>query len=482
MDVFKVFFFCLFCDVQIIPSATTSADNSDVMSHVTVLQDMLSTVQSQLQITQADQKSTSDELRTVKSELRIAEDTIHSMTIQIQDMQAEQNASLAEHGSTLDELTAVKVKLNTTEGYLNTVQTHVKDLQVELNKTTNDCEALKSQFGASHDSQVRLETEINLLHTDLKNVEGDLAVTKYLSSQQTTHIDNMKTDLHNLQTDMANVKSFNVDPLLSQVNTTLLDAISADVKSTKDELNIFESKLHKASNDVLLTNSDLLKLALNVTDFKANISSEVTGIKTSLLLGERNCKTIQKDFNLKFNSTSGALGNMEEAVEAMEIGFSSSRYAINDLNQTLTSFMHSVSNLTRSGARNIAFEVRLQEEVHSVQMGGKLIFDTLLYNNGGGFEAASGIFTAPVSGSYIFWAQIMLDQVESYLEIFLVQNGHTKGKGYAETSKETVYGVVSITTVMYLNTGDEVWFEKWKGSQNIYGSLYSGFGAALISS
>ncbi|XP_046565189.1 complement C1q tumor necrosis factor-related protein 3-like [Haliotis rubra] len=228
-------------------------------------------------------------------------------------------------------------------------------------------------------------------------------------------------------------------------------------------------------------NSDLWKLASNVTEFQFNVSSELSRLKTSLL-GDGNREALQQDIYLKLNSTSDVLGNMELAVASLETGLVSSRYGINDLNQTLQSLMHNVTNMTGSGARHVAFEVRLQKEIHSVQMGGKLIFDTLLYNNGGGFEASSGIFTAPVSGSYIFWAQVMLDQVESYLEIYLVQNGHIKGKGYAETSKETVYGVVSITTVMYLSAGDEVWFEKWKGSQNIYGSLYSGFGAALISS
>ncbi|XP_067653733.1 protein FAM184A-like [Haliotis asinina] len=479
MDVFKAVFVCL-CGVKLTCSSTTTVDDNDIVSHVQMMQNTLSYVLSQLQLTQAEQKSTSDELRVVRSELKMAEDTIRNMTRQLQNVLAEQNATLRKHKATLDELTEDKIKRATTESSLDAVQTLVKNLQIEHEKTINDLDALKSQLGASHDSQVRLETEFSILHTDLQSVEDDLAVAKYLSSQQKANINAITTDLNNLQTDMANVKSAGLDSLLSQVNTSKLDALSADVMTTANRVTILEWNLHKANNDVLAMNSDVGKLASNVTEFQASVSSEVSKIKTSLL-GDRNRESLQHDIYRKLNSTSDVLGNMEHAVASLETELLLSRHGISDLNQTLQTLMHNVSNMTGSGARHVAFEVRLQKEIHSVQMGGKLIFDTLLYNNGAGYEASSGIFTAPVSGSYIFWAQVMLDQVESYLEIYIVQNGHIKGKGYAETSKETVYGVVAITTVMHLSAGDEVWFEKWKGSQNIYGNLYSGFGAALVS-
>ncbi|XP_048238336.1 uncharacterized protein LOC125372415 [Haliotis rufescens] len=124
----------------------------------------------------------------------------------------------------------------------------------------------------------------------------------------------------------------------------------------------------------------------------------------------------------------------------------------------------------------VSFQVKLNKS-KIVQKQEVLKFDTVTDNKGGGYHAASGIFEAPVSGTYLFWANIMGYQ-NANLHIALVKEGVTLAIGYS--SFEINYSVAPLTFLTDLKEGEKVWFTKQGGTVNIHGKLFSNYGGVLL--
>ncbi|XP_048238275.1 uncharacterized protein LOC124135795 isoform X2 [Haliotis rufescens] len=124
----------------------------------------------------------------------------------------------------------------------------------------------------------------------------------------------------------------------------------------------------------------------------------------------------------------------------------------------------------------VSFQVKLNQH-KVVQKQEVLKFDTVTDNKGGGYHATSGIFEAPVSGTYLFWANI-LGYNNGYLNIALIKEGVTLAIGYG--LYEDKYSVAPLTFMTDMNEGEKVWFTKQQGTLNIYGNFFSYYGGVLL--
>ncbi|XP_046550377.1 C1q-related factor-like [Haliotis rubra] len=110
-----------------------------------------------------------------------------------------------------------------------------------------------------------------------------------------------------------------------------------------------------------------------------------------------------------------------------------------------------------------------------------VLFQLVNYNAGSGYNSNTGKFTAPVSGTYIFWTQLeMGGGSNTALYVYIKRTGGMNmAAGYMETL--STFGDVdaSAQTVDHLEKGQEVWVEITTTYEIYHSASY--FGGALLS-
>ncbi|XP_046576386.1 caprin-2-like, partial [Haliotis rubra] len=117
-----------------------------------------------------------------------------------------------------------------------------------------------------------------------------------------------------------------------------------------------------------------------------------------------------------------------------------------------------LANITRSlaaQATDVAYSVSLRSNINQI-VKKPFTFDIVLYNKGNAYNSATGMFTAPVSGTYVFWANVMVRSSTS-MTLNIFKGSTVIGRGHIVRH---VNGVASITTTTYLGQGDQVWMRK----------------------
>ena len=106
---------------------------------------------------------------------------------------------------------------------------------------------------------------------------------------------------------------------------------------------------------------------------------------------------------------------------------------------------------------------------------GVYTFSTVHNNIGGHYNYSTGLFTAPVSGTYLFLAS---DYGNVYRAIGMYKNGSQIGESYI--GQASGGQSASLTVSYYLSAGDYVYCGPTSGSANTGGGTYWHFGGHLI--
>lgn len=85
---------------------------------------------------------------------------------------------------------------------------------------------------------------------------------------------------------------------------------------------------------------------------------------------------------------------------------------------------------------------------------GTLIFDEIITNVGNGYNPSTGVFTSPISGTYVFYVTAV-DYGAKFLAIDIVLNSVSKARAYC--SHSTTYQTGTNMVVLELQKGDSVW-------------------------
>ncbi|XP_046327039.2 complement C1q-like protein 4 [Haliotis rufescens] len=139
-------------------------------------------------------------------------------------------------------------------------------------------------------------------------------------------------------------------------------------------------------------------------------------------------------------------------------------------------YQRETGKATRRGAQpDVTFQVSLRSDT-SWGNGVVLKFDDVKLNIGGAYNNHSGIFTAPVTGTYQFWANVMVN--ENTNMAVEIKGQKLLGRGYCYN----LHRVASITTAALLNKGDHVWITKVAGRAvtSVRGNSYSSYGGTLL--
>ncbi|XP_045165025.2 heavy metal-binding protein HIP-like isoform X2 [Mercenaria mercenaria] len=108
-----------------------------------------------------------------------------------------------------------------------------------------------------------------------------------------------------------------------------------------------------------------------------------------------------------------------------------------------------------ANCKNVAFRAQLTQDLGSVTLGQKIIYDSVELNLGNAFHPFHGVFTAPCDGIYLF--SITIGNSNRSGVIHLKKNNVTIE--YAWAGHNAGWDMGGVTTVVKLNAGDDVWVE-----------------------
>nr|AKJ25941.1 C1q domain containing protein 3 [Haliotis discus discus] len=149
---------------------------------------------------------------------------------------------------------------------------------------------------------------------------------------------------------------------------------------------------------------------------------------------------------------------------------SETRRQIQAVNATVVETRSAVQEANVYSKSNVAFEVSNEKVGHTVQAYQIFKFDAVTLNNGGGYHAPTGVFEAPVSGTYLFWANI---SPKAHIHVILYKEGTQIAVAFASDS-------TSLTYATEVKKGEKVWFQSFKYASEIWHVRHSTYGGALI--
>ncbi|XP_046343484.2 multimerin-2-like [Haliotis rufescens] len=392
-----------------------------------------------------------------------------SITSHVTLMEQTVNSLEARFQTTKTELTTVKADLKTTRTELSSLQLLHIDAVRDLTVT-----------------QTQLNNALAELHTvkdDLKKAESELALVK-LQSLNLSELTNLKTELKTVRTELSAARSesngtsseqrsikrelarltSNVKAQHALINETVLDAISSDVKSNLAEIVLLKSELS-------LTRADTNKTACEVEIIQDYLNSSSVAVGdlekelTSLI-------EIMDNATLEANTTQGEVSQLMKGLH--DLGQS-----VEDHSNTLNNISFSIDRLETA----VAFQASPSAYYFDVKDTEKLIFDSALYNLGDSYDGKTGLFTAPVHGTFIFWAGASSFGKNTRVTIRLNLNHNRHGylaQGTGISNNNSTESTASVITTAQLRRGDVVWLEKYGGTDRLFGTQESYFGGVLL--
>ncbi|KAL4233595.1 C1q and tumor necrosis factor protein 4 [Mactra antiquata] len=132
---------------------------------------------------------------------------------------------------------------------------------------------------------------------------------------------------------------------------------------------------------------------------------------------------------------------------------------------------------TNLAAEKPAFAATMSDHAKGLGRYQTIVFDTLYNNDLGCYSPVTGVFTAPMNGTYFFTSTVM-SHTGQYLETEICLNGQTLVLMYSYDTKHE-QGTNSV--VLALKTGDSVWvrLHVTEGSM-VYGYNWSTFSGFMI--
>ncbi|XP_052820397.1 uncharacterized protein LOC128246246 [Mya arenaria] len=146
--------------------------------------------------------------------------------------------------------------------------------------------------------------------------------------------------------------------------------------------------------------------------------------------------------------------------------------------------IHKLQKRADSLPRIQAFSAALShEKLTNLHSGSTIIYNTALTNEGGVYSNTTGIFTAAVSGIYVFHFTTMVEPytVES---VELVRDGHNLARSYVTAMGESRTVSASALVVKEIRQGEQVWVRTFTSSQHgtgvVHGNGYTTFSGWII--
>ncbi|XP_046542424.1 caprin-2-like [Haliotis rubra] len=257
-------------------------------------------------------------------------------------------------------------------------------------------------------------------------------------------------------------------------------AQAAEVVSLKTEVNLLSNELAvvKAElNDIKQGNGNSkipTSAGLQIT--QRNLSQLTAELQSTKALAQNTSKQLEI-LKMDMNSTTAGLQGTQRNVSIISTEVTTLRGDLHVVqNQSLDN--KQLLAMLASKTRTVAFQADVPVP-SPTGVTETVTFNNTIYNAGSGYNSTTGRFTAPVSGTYMFWTQLELGGRNTNMYASIMASRLMLAEGKVTFTDHNIDDVdVSAVGVTHLNKGQEVWVEIYF-SQHIYATSY--FGGVLLS-
>ncbi|KAL3886537.1 hypothetical protein ACJMK2_026522 [Sinanodonta woodiana] len=258
------------------------------------------------------------------------------------------------------------------------------------------------------------------------------------------------------------------------------------IRDLEERDRVFDSKL----KEIDLLKDEAQKRMLNMQKLEHRLQKAEEQIQ--ILLNQVDSKQVNKSAILKVVDTNGTHDTISidssspfwirRAVSSIE----SRQTEMDDKIAEPVSFKNRIqtalkvtasTNIKRTITRKAAFTAMFTSIPVSITLGRSLQFDRVDYNEGNAYDKTTGIFTCPVSGTYLFFTNILSMFHGGAVQTEIIFEGQGKGKTHAPN--ENNYAQSSTAASLHCNAGQRVWVQAAYGSQ-FHGGDFSSFTGVLL--
>jgi len=129
----------------------------------------------------------------------------------------------------------------------------------------------------------------------------------------------------------------------------------------------------------------------------------------------------------------------------------------------------------------VFFTAHMGDLQHPVDLGTSntpMKFDVVINNVGNGYNPQTGVFTAPVTGTYVMYAQIMKEINQGSVHYVIDKSGTILCFNGVDTSD---YDKSSCLASVHMQKGETVIVRRYEGGQRLIGYWYCAFSGFLLS-
>ncbi|XP_069120445.1 complement C1q-like protein 2 [Argopecten irradians] len=189
---------------------------------------------------------------------------------------------------------------------------------------------------------------------------------------------------------------------------------------------------------------------------------------------QQQVRALQASLQTHIHQQDARNDNLEKRIQELE----KENHELKDHNNLLTrSLQKRVSGLG-AGDNSIGFSTSLST-TKALGLNQIVVFDTIITNDGNGYDTREGHFTAPVPGLYAFSVTAMCYGSDSHLHVAIVKDNQKIAYIFANGNN---YDNGSKLVVVRLQAGQMVWVEHFSEASGtkINGDAYSTFSGFLI--
>uniref|UniRef100_A0A8W8J637 C1q domain-containing protein n=1 Tax=Magallana gigas TaxID=29159 RepID=A0A8W8J637_MAGGI len=326
------------------------------------------------------------------------------------------------------------------------------------------------------DDETKNLTSLNLDSIHSNNVD----VFRQLLNQETIIRMTLVKNVHALMKDMLTLqeKLTAAENRISKIHTSTdhdISKLKEEVKLLKTENEFLKNNSAQVRADIDHLNENLTDLSNTLTDVKIEVrylSITLFDINTNL---RETAEILQHHNNSMKNINSDIANNdRKQSASLLELGKQHVRF-IDDIRNTTRTLKADIDQFQTDQWRLSASVSSLElfrnnqtkcdpnQEVaftasvtsySSTWNSGTLIFDVVITNTGNGYNPSTGVFTSPISGTYVFYITAV-EYTTQHLAIDIVLNSVSKVRAYCHNSAGYQTGTNMV--VLKLQKGDSVW-------------------------